>query len=404
MGRCGAPPLFVSDGFFVGLLNLCSGSLPRAHLRSRDGGARAVPKLCRAEAWIVGRAKAVPAASNLRLGSRAGGSAVRDAGIVPEAPFASLVSLPHNPVPTGATVGLFRGYDGTLLRFAHWPATRGPRRGTVCIFPGRSEFIEKYLETVGDLRRRGFAVAAMDWRGQGGSERPLSDKRKGHVRDFDEYDRDLRCFMREVALPDCPPPFYALAHSMGGNVLLRNAVETGTWFERIILTAPMLELQRERLGGYAPWLVETYARLGAATGQGTNYIMGGGPDPLDADGFEGNVLTGDRERFDRSRMLMRAAPALLIGDPTVGWLAAAFRSMRSLQDRDYPGRVVVPLLIYTAGADRIVRPRAIEDFAAGLKVGAHVLLETSRHEILQERDDIRARFWAAFDAYLGIRQ
>ena len=29
--------------------------------------------------------------------------------------------------------------------------------------------------------------------------------------------------MKDIVLPDCPPPFIALAHSMGGNVLLRNA-------------------------------------------------------------------------------------------------------------------------------------------------------------------------------------
>ncbi|MEZ5842297.1 MAG: alpha/beta hydrolase [Hyphomicrobiaceae bacterium] len=336
-------------------------------------------------------------------GYRRGDGAGQGGGVVPEAPFPSLVSLPHNPVPTGASVGLFHGFDGTQLRYAHWPATRGPRRGTVCIFPGRSEFIEKYLETVGDLRRRGLAVAIMDWRGQGGSERALADKRKGHVRDFSEYDRDLRCFMREVVLPDCPPPYFALAHSMGGNILLRNAVEPGTWFERMILTAPMIELTKERLAGYPAWAVEAYARTASLAGQRASYVLGGGPEPIDIAGFEGNVLTGDRERFERNRMLMRAAPALLIGDPTVEWLAAAFRSMRRLQAADYPSRVIVPLLIFTAGADRIVRPRAVEDFAARLKVGASVLLETSRHEVLQERDDIRARFWAAFDAYLGIR-
>ena len=33
--------------------------------------------------------------------------------------------------------------------------------------------IEKYFEVVGELRRRGFAVAVLDWRGQGGSSRLL---------------------------------------------------------------------------------------------------------------------------------------------------------------------------------------------------------------------------------------
>ena len=62
--------------------------------------------------------------------------------------------------------------DGVSLRFARFAPPAG-RRGTVCIFPGRTEWIEKYFETVRDLRNRGFAVALLDWRGQGLSDRAL---------------------------------------------------------------------------------------------------------------------------------------------------------------------------------------------------------------------------------------
>jgi lysophospholipase len=134
-----------------------------------------------------------------------------------------LIGVPKNPVPGGAHTGMLMTSDGVKLRFARWDATRGPRRGTVCLFQGRGEFIEKYFEVVADLRRRGFVVATFDWRGQGGSDRLLRNPRKGYVRSFAEYDRDLAQFMKEIVLPDCPPPFVALAHSMGGNILLRNA-------------------------------------------------------------------------------------------------------------------------------------------------------------------------------------
>src|SRR5205823_6262292 len=83
---------------------------------------------------------------------------------------------------SGATTGLLKCPNGMRLRFARWEATRGPRRGTVCMFHGRGEFIEKYFEVVADLRRRGFAVATMDWRGQGGSARELRNPSKGYVR------------------------------------------------------------------------------------------------------------------------------------------------------------------------------------------------------------------------------
>ena len=84
------------------------------------------------------------------------------------------VALAKNPVPSGGVCGTFESFDGARLRYAVWQASRGPKAGTVCLFGGRTEFIEKYFEVVADLRRRGFAVATMDWRGQGGSARVVS--------------------------------------------------------------------------------------------------------------------------------------------------------------------------------------------------------------------------------------
>ena len=117
----------------------------------------------------------------------------------------TLVSLPANPVPDDVIAGTFKTPDGVSLRFARWAPPRG-RKGTVCLFQGRSEFIEKYFETVRDLRARGFAVATFDWRGQGMSERALGNPRKGHVRSFAQYQIDLESFINEIVLPDCPPP------------------------------------------------------------------------------------------------------------------------------------------------------------------------------------------------------
>ncbi len=48
-----------------------------------------------------------------------------------------LVALAKNPVPGGAVPGEFKTPDGARLRFVRWEATRGPRRGTVCLFGGR---------------------------------------------------------------------------------------------------------------------------------------------------------------------------------------------------------------------------------------------------------------------------
>ena len=104
----------------------------------------------------------------------------------------------------------------------------------------------------------------------------------------------------------------------------------------------------------------------------------------------------------RNRMVIEAAPALGLGSPTVAWLRAALRSIARLTSPDYPLRVEVPLLLFAAGMDTIVSTQAIEEFALRLKIGTHVLIPQARHEILQESGELRQRFWAAFDAYLGV--
>jgi len=312
-----------------------------------------------------------------------------------------LVSLPKNPTPSGATVGSFKGYDGTELRFARWDATRSPRRGTVCLFGGRNEFIEKYFEVIADLRRRGFAVATMDWRGQGGSQRKLANPRKGYVKGFWQYDRDLIRFMKDVVLPDCPPPFIGLGHSMGGNILLRNATMQGLWFERMVLCSPLLNLNEVTLQ-HSLSVVHLYAELGCAFGMSKAYVSGGTDAFESCNDFDENFLTTDRERWLRTQAVLDAAPHLGLGSPTVRWLRSALRSCRRISAESYPQRINVPLLLFAAGNDKVVSSRAIEDFAVYAKVSSCILMPGSRHEILQENDIVRTRFWAAFDAYVGV--
>lgn len=313
-----------------------------------------------------------------------------------------LVALARNPIPSGAQVGHFAAHDGLQLRFARWDATRGPRRGTACIFQGRSEYIEKYFEVVADLRRRGFAVAIFDWRGQGGSDRLLPDPRKGHVTSFAEYDNDLVRFMKDVVLPDCPPPYIAVGHSMGGNILLRHATIQGSWFERMVLSAPLIGFSDARIPT-PQWMARSYAELFGWGPTGQHYVVTGTDKPEEARQFDGNLLTSCPERFHRNRQILEAAPELGIGSPTIAWLRAAYRANAYLQRPQFALQVKVPVLLVAAGRERIVSPAAIETLAQRLKIGARVVIAGAEHEILQERDEMRMRFWAAFDAYLGLK-
>ena len=308
-----------------------------------------------------------------------------------------IVGTPKNPIPLGASSGYIEVRKGLRLRFASWQPVLRERRGTVCIFPGRAEFIEKYFEVVGELRRRGFAVAVLDWRGQGGSSRLTRNPLKGHINDFAEYEEDLSHFMRAVVLPDCPAPYFALGHSMASNVLFSAATKRGCWFSRMVMTAPMVRIvglpMSHRLCGQ---LADALTMIGfgkrPVPGDKTKYRQ----DPE----FEGNLLTSDRERFVRNLSVLQAAPELAIEAPTVGWLKAALASIEKVENEKFAPRVRVPVLMLAAGDDQIVSSKAIEGLAMRLRAGSQIVLRGSRHEILQERDSVREQFWAAFDAFV----
>jgi lysophospholipase len=306
-----------------------------------------------------------------------------------------LVSIPANPAPDGAVTGILKTPDGVSIRFARWEPPPG-RKGTVCIFQGRTEFIEKYFEVVRDLRARGFAVATIDWRGQGLSERALGDARKGHVTNFAKYEIDVETFMADVVLPDCPPPLFALAHSMGAAVMLRAAARGRRWFDRMVLTAPMIKLTHSRLLAAAPTLVRTLRMLGL----GSAYVPSRRKLNPAAMPFLVNPVTSDPVRYTRNAAVMEAAPELVIAGPTVAWLDSAFRVMAELSDPRFPAKLRQPLLIVACGHDPIISTAAIEEFGSRLRVGSCVIVPGARHEIMMEQDGYRAQFWAAFDAFV----
>jgi lysophospholipase len=306
-----------------------------------------------------------------------------------------LISTELNPAPTEAVIEELRAVDGVRLRTARWMPKMTPR-GTVALLGGRAEFIEKYFETIGDLLDRGFCVSALDWRGQGGSERQLKNRDKHHIDDFSLYERDLSSFVNEVVTPYCPKPYYALAHSMGAAILLMIAHSGRLPFERAVLTSPMVAIANIK----RPRLIRGAIEAIDFVGLGGVFVPGGRGKPIGLQPFSGNPLTSDPVRFTRMKSSLQADPTLGVGWPTIGWMHAAFRLMLQFENPLYPREIPTPILVVAAGADRVTDLRACERFSERLRSGRLVVIEGAEHELLIERDKYRRQFWAAFDAFV----
>ncbi|MDN5569042.1 MAG: alpha/beta hydrolase, partial [Paracoccus sp. (in: a-proteobacteria)] len=81
--------------------------------------------------------------------------------------------------------------DGKRLRLAVWQTDDDAPRGTVLLFPGRTEYVEKYSPIARRLTDQGYHVLSIDWRGQGMSDRLQDDPRPGHIDEFSDYQRDV---------------------------------------------------------------------------------------------------------------------------------------------------------------------------------------------------------------------
>ncbi|HVI62347.1 MAG TPA: alpha/beta hydrolase, partial [Bradyrhizobium sp.] len=203
-------------------------------------------------------------------------------------------------------------------------------------------------------------------------------------------------FVRQVVLPDCPPPHFALAHSMGGTVMLRLAHAGKRWFDRMVLSAPMIDLP----GRLTSFPVRAFVKVLRLTGQGGRYVPGGGDRLTGTDSFINNPLTSDPVRYARNAAILEEDPTLGLASPTVAWADTAFGAMRAFRAYDYPSRIRQPILMLAASNDAVVSTSAIEEFAYHLRAGSHLVIAGSKHEILQEQDRYRAQFWAAFDAFV----
>jgi lysophospholipase len=93
---------------------------------------------------------------------------------------------------------------------------------------------------------------------------------------------------------------------MGGAILLMNAHSGRSPFERLALTAPMIDIWGIRLPRAARLLAESLDTLGF----GGAFVPFGKPDSVMSKPFAGNVLTGDPGRYARSAAILAANPDL----------------------------------------------------------------------------------------------
>jgi lysophospholipase len=297
--------------------------------------------------------------------------------------------------PDGGVAHWLKTADGLRIRVGLWNMAKA--KGTVFIFPGRSEYVEKYGTTACALQDRGYASLAIDWRGQGIADRVTPNRAVGDVRRFADYQHDVAAVVAYAEEMNLPRPFYMIAHSMGGCIGLR-AMTEGLDIAAAMFSAPMWGMQLSPYWRFVAWGLSSISKpLGFETSLALNqfeesYV-------LRAE-FAENTLTGDPDNFAAMRNQLVQQPDLGLGGPSYRWINQALLETRRLSLRRAPD---IPCLTYLGSEDAVFDHARIRNRMATWQNGKLRVIAGGRHEMLIDRPSIRIPIFdetgAFFDAH-----
>lgn len=297
--------------------------------------------------------------------------------------------------PEGGVAYWVRTEDGVNIRLGHWPAAASKAgKGTIFLFPGRTEYAEKYGRTASTLVAEGYHVLTVDWRCQGLADRLLDNPYIGHVESFTDYQHDVAALFEAAETLELPSPWFLVAHSMGGCIGLRTVIEE-TRFEAAVFSSPMWGITfhpalRAVVGPltHVAHSLSLGERVTPTTGE-TSYLL--------TAGFDGNILTTDPDMWDYMVRQTRAQKRFGLGGPSLTWLRAA------VIEGQYLARARLPdLPVWTAigTAEKIVDPGAVRSMMVRWNQTEFTQFDHAEHELMMERPEVRDTFWAkTFDVF-----
>ncbi len=295
--------------------------------------------------------------------------------------------MPRFQEPAGWQWGSMKSTHHTLQRYGGL-LPEGPVLAHVIYIEGLSEFAEKTFELASDFNKESCGFWVMDRVGQALSGRYLADAFKQHSLGFHNDARDIMKFIRTV-IPDDGRPVILLGHSTGGPIALLVTHDAPDLAGAAVLTGPLLGFQnpvvrgRERLFAHIPPIPRLLER----------FILNGHPwrprtHPHSE--MKPEDFSSDPQRMHVHDYWQKKKPELRVGSPTFGWLKSACRAAELLRDPAYLREIQKPVMVFTAGHDRLVNNERTLDAVAHLPQVSYTHFHNGKHELLMETDNIRS--------------
>lgn len=253
----------------------------------------------------------------------------------------------------------FLAEDGEGIFYRVWPADGGPK-AILAVAHGLGEHSGRYRNLADYFIPRGFSIYALDHRGHG-----QSPGKRGHITDFNSFNRDLYAFIQCLGKLESAPIFL-VGHSMGGLIAANYAIDKGYGLSGLVLSNPALGIEM----GISPLKIvlgRVMARIFPSL------TMPNGIDPC--------LLTHDEEEVRKYK-----EDPLVHDRVSAGLFFGMLETMEKVVS--YTGEIDAPLLMIIGGRDRICSSGIAKRFFSHVdKEGDEVMIfEGMYHEPFNEVD------------------
>ena len=254
-------------------------------------------------------------------------------------------------------------------------------RGTVVVVPGFTGSIEMIMREITQIHAAGFRVAAIEYRGQGLSHRPLSNHpEKGYVEDYALLASEIGQFANNVR--DTALPLYFFSISKGAHITMRMAAQDEVDVDAYALVVPMIQINS---GDMAYETLENVANWVTKIGLGSAYTPGASAWPGDELVFgKAGPCNSNPATAQAQSALFAINENLRTRGVTFKWLHETTKSSKKLLTPEFVSNITQPVKIYTAGIDALVSTEKAQQFCDSLESCETKHFPEARHCITRE--------------------
>lgn len=275
--------------------------------------------------------------------------------------------------------GTFLGTKNKKVYYENF-IVKNPKASIVLVH-GFGESIEKFYELIYYFTQNGYSVYALEHRGHSHSER-FGVESQIYIDDYDYYIDDLKLFIDNY-VSSYSKKKHLFAHSMGGAIGTVFLQRYPDYFEKAILSTPMLEIN---LGKSPKFIAKSYTKIGLLLNKGNE--LAPGETPFKSEYNLEKSSTSSKERYEYYFKRTLEDSYLQNGGASIKWLEESLALTEEATKVSNIKKIKTKTLLFQAGKDTYVKPKGQNKLAKYSDKVSIVYISNSKHEIYREVDSI----------------